>query len=40
MNDLVKQGEWDPAFNAQNEMLDEYSQKYHLEKQDWRLQKP
>jgi len=40
MSDFIKQGEWGPGFNAQNRMLDEYSKKYKLEDQDWRLQKP
>jgi ribonuclease Z len=40
MSDFIKQGEWGPAFNAQNEMLDKYSKKYNLESQDWRIQKP
>jgi len=40
MSDFIKQGEWGPAFNAQNKMLDEHSKKYKLEKQDWRKQKP
>ena len=40
MSDFIKQGEWGPGFNAQNRMLDEYSKKYKLEKQDWRKQKP
>ena len=40
MSDFIKQGEWGPGFNAQNRMLDEYSKKYKLEKQDWRPQKP
>jgi ribonuclease Z len=40
MSDFIKQGEWGPGFNAQNEMLDEYSKKYNLEKMDWRPEKP
>lgn len=40
MSDFIKSGEWGPAFNAQNKMLDEHSKKYNLEKMDWRKQKP
>ena len=40
MSDFIKEGEWGPAFNAQNEMLDEHSKKYNLEKMDWRKQQP
>jgi hypothetical protein len=40
MSDFIKQGEWGPGFNAQNRMLDEYSEKFNLQDQDWRLQKP
>jgi ribonuclease Z len=40
MTDFIKAGEWGPGFNAQNEMLDEHSKKYNLEKMDWRKQKP
>ena len=40
MSDFIKEGEWVPGFKAQNEMLDEHSKKYNLEKQDWRKQKP
>jgi len=39
MSDFIKEGEWGPGFNAQNEMLDEFAKKYKLEKQDWRKQK-
>jgi hypothetical protein len=39
MSDFIKSGEWGPAFNAQNEMLDEHMQQYRLEGQDWRKQK-
>ena len=39
MSDFIKQGEWGPGFNAQNRMLDEYSQKYNLRDQDWRPEK-
>jgi hypothetical protein len=28
------------GFNAQNRMLDEHAEKYNLQKQDWRKQKP
>jgi len=40
MSDFIKKGEWGPAFNAQNEMLDEHSEKYKLEQMDWRKAKP
>ena len=40
MSDFIKSGEWGPGFNAQNDMLDEFKQKYNLEKQDWRPAKP
>jgi len=40
MSDFIKQGEWGPGFNAQNRMLDEYSEKYNLKDQDWRKQRP
>lgn len=40
MSDYIKKGEWGPGFNAQNPMLDEYSKKFNLEKQDWRPAKP
>jgi len=40
MTDFIKAGEWGPGFNAQNEMLDEFSEKYNLEKMDWRKAKP
>ncbi len=40
MSDFIANGEWGPAFNAQNKMLDEHSKKYNLQAQDWRKQKP
>jgi ribonuclease Z len=40
MSEFIAEGEWGPAFNAQNKMLDEHSKKYNLEKMDWRKQKP
>ncbi len=40
MSDFIKQGEWGPGFNAQNEMLDEFAKKHKLERMDWRKQKP
>ena len=36
MSDFIKQGEWGPGFNAQNEMLDEHAERYNLQDQDWR----
>jgi len=40
MSDFIKAGEWGPGFNAQNQMLDEFAEKYKLQDQDWRKQKP
>ncbi|MGI9350174.1 MAG: guanitoxin biosynthesis MBL fold metallo-hydrolase GntH [Rhizobiaceae bacterium] len=40
MSDFIKDGEWAPGFNAQNDMLDKHSKKYGLEEQDWRPSKP
>ena len=40
MSDFIKNGEWGPGFNAQNEMLDEHSERYNLEEQDWRPSRP
>ena len=40
MTDFIKQGEWGPGFNAQNEILDEHRDKYRLQDLDWRKQKP
>jgi len=40
MSDFIKGGEWGPGFNAQNDMLDEYSERYNLQDQDWRRQMP
>ncbi len=40
MSDFIKGGEWGPGFNAQNEMLDEFAEKYNLQEQDWRKRMP
>ena len=40
MSDFIKAGEWGPGFNAQNRMLDEYSERFNLEELDWRPEKP
>jgi len=40
MSDFIKQGEWGPGFNAQNKMLDDFSEQYNLQDQDWRKAKP
>ena len=40
MTDFIKNGEWGPGFNAQNEMLDKHAERYKLQDQDWRVQKP
>jgi len=40
ISDFIKEGEWGPAFNAQNRMLDAYAEKYNLQDQDWRPAKP
>ncbi len=37
---FIRDGEWGPGFNAQNEMLDEHMEKYGLKDRDWRPQKP
>jgi ribonuclease Z len=39
ISDYIYSGQWGPGFNAQNEMLDEYSEEFGLEDQDWRKQK-
>jgi ribonuclease Z len=39
MSDFIKSGEWGPAFNAQNKLLDEHAEKYNLQDQDWRKEK-
>ena len=33
-------GEWGPAVNAQDELLDEHPERYDLDDQDWRKKKP
>ena len=40
MSDFIKSGEWGPAFNAQNKMLDAHAKKFGIENQDWRPKKP
>ena len=40
MSDFIKEGEWGPGFHAQDPMLDEFSEKYKLQEQDWRKGKP
>ena len=40
MSDFIKSGEWGPGFNAQNEMLDKHRDRYKLQDQDWRKQRP
>ena len=40
MSDFIKSGEWGPAFNAQNKVLDKHAEKYNLQEMDWRKQKP
>ena len=40
MSDFIKSGEWGPGFNAQNKMLDEHAERYKLQDQDWRKEKP
>lgn len=40
MSEFIKNGEWGPAFNAQNEMLDEHAEKYNLQDEDWRRSRP
>ncbi|MEH6617240.1 MAG: guanitoxin biosynthesis MBL fold metallo-hydrolase GntH [Porticoccus sp.] len=40
MTKFIKDGEWGPGFNAQNEMLDQHSKTFNLEDDDWRNAKP
>jgi ribonuclease Z len=40
ISDFIRSGEWGPGFNAQNKMLDEFSEEFDLEDQDWRKQRP
>ncbi len=40
MSDFIKNGEWVPAFKAQNKLLDEHAERYDLQEQDWRKKKP
>ena len=40
MTSFIKQGEWGPGFNAQNRMLDEFAERFSLEDQDWRKDRP
>jgi ribonuclease Z len=40
MSDFIKGGEWGPGFNAQNKMLDDFSEEYNLQDQDWRKTRP
>jgi hypothetical protein len=37
---VLQKGEWGPGFNAQNKLLDDFSEEYNLQKQDWRKAKP
>jgi ribonuclease Z len=40
ISDFIYSGEWGPGFNAQNEMLDDFSKEFGLEDQDWREKRP
>jgi ribonuclease Z len=40
MSDFIKEGEWGPGFNAQNELLDEFMRDYDLQDRDRRPAKP
>ena len=40
MSDFIKDGEWGPGFNAQNDLLDAFAEKYNLQDLDWRPGKP
>jgi ribonuclease Z len=40
LSDFIKGGEWGPGFNAQNDMLDAFAERYKLQDLDWRKQKP
>jgi ribonuclease Z len=35
-SEFIAAGEWGPGFNAQNDMLDAFSEEYGLDEQDWR----
>lgn len=39
-SDFIISGEWGPGFNAQNEMLDAFSDENNLADVDWRPAKP
>ena len=39
MSDFIKEGEWGPGFNAQNDMLDAYAKEFNIQDQDWRPEK-
>jgi hypothetical protein len=36
MSKAMEAGRWEPAFRAQDKMLDKHMKKFNLEKQDWR----
>ena len=36
MSDFINSGKWREGYEAQDEMLDQHSEKYGLEDQDWR----
>ncbi len=36
MSDFIKSGKWREGYEASDEMLDAFSKKHGLEKQDWR----
>ena len=36
MSDFIKDGKWREGYEASDKMLDEFSEKYDLENQDWR----
>ena len=40
MSEFIISGEWGPGFNAQNAMLDAFSERYGLQDQDWRPSRP
>jgi len=40
MSDFIKSGEWGQGFNAQNKLLDDHAERYDLQDQDWRKEKP
>ncbi len=40
MSDFIDSGEWGAGFNAQNDLLDAFAEKFGLQDQDWRPTRP